>query len=269
MVLHDCYENYNNLTRKPPQMPHPLRRSPAFLGLFLSAFLVSQPVARAVLVIDDFDAFSFLSVGGPPAGGMSNFAAYSTSQALGLERDAVITRDSANSGSVSMDISGSVASQLSYASAPFTSGQLMLSYDGIDGSAGLNPIGLGNIDITQSGANTGLFLRSTSDLGAELVFTIYTDANHFSTATIPILADSSFTFQDYFTPFALFASGGSLGGADFTRVGAITLWLDGSTPGTDVSLETIISAPTPVPEPGSSLLLGLAAMTYLRHRRRA
>jgi hypothetical protein len=221
------------------------------------------------LVIDDFDAFSFLSVGGPPAGAMSNFAAYSTAQALGLERDAVITRDSANSGSVSMDISGSVASQLSYASAPFTSGQLMLSYDGIDGSAGLNPIGLGNIDITQSGANTGLFLRSTSDLGAELVFTIYTDANHFSTATIPIVADSSFTFQDYFTPFALFASGGSLGGADFTRVGAITLWLDGSTPGTDVSLETIISAPTPVPEPSSSLLIGLAAMTYLRHRRRA
>lgn len=223
--------------------------------------------AQAILTIDDFDSFSFLTVSGPPAGPMSNFASYTTAQALGGERDAMISRLSSNSGAVSMDISGSVASQLSYASAPFTSGSLFLSYDGVDGVSAFNPEGLGGIDITQSGANTGIFLRSTSDLGAELTFTIYTTADYVSTVTIPIAADPTFTFTDYFMPFSSFSDIGSLGGADFADVGAITLFLDGSTPGTDVSLETVIATATPVPEPGGCLLVTMAGFVALRRRR--
>ena len=223
--------------------------------------------AQAILTIDDFDTFSFLTVSGPPAGPMSNFASYTTAQALGGERDAMISRLSSNSGAVSMDISGSVASQLSYASAPFTSGSLFLSYDGVDGVSAFNPTGLGGIDITQSGSNTGIFLRSTSDLGAELTFTIYSTADFVSTVTIPIAADPTFTFTDYFMPFSTFTSIGSLGGADFANVGAITLFLDGSTPGTDVSLETVIASATPVPEPGGRFLVAMAGFVALRRRR--
>lgn len=238
-------------------------------SLWLSiALLTITMTCRAEVVIDDFATYQTLSVGGPPAGPLSDFVTQTTLEAIGGERDVYLERTSANAGTVAMDVSGSVASQLSYASAPFTSGNLLLTYDGNDGSSALNPTGLGGVDLTQLGANTGVFLRATSDLGSILTFTIYTDATHFSTASIAIGADPTFTFQDYFTPFTSFAAGG-IGGADFTSVGAISLLLNGATQGTDVSLETVVAAPTPVPEPTGALLIAAAGLFFhLRRRNR-
>jgi len=221
--------------------------------------------AQAVLIIDDFDTYSSLTVTGPPSGPMSTFAAYSTTEAIGGERDVFIERTSNNSGAVATDISGSFASQLSYASAPFTTGNLLLSYDGSDASSALNPTGLGGIDFTQSGINTGIFLRSASDLGASITMTILSDANHSSFYTLSIAADPSFSFFDYFAPFSSFTSSGALGGANFSSVGAFTLLLSGNTAGTDVSLDTVVAAP--VPEPGSSLLLLTTGLAFLVRRR--
>jgi large repetitive protein len=233
--------------------------------LFCSLFsLVLCPSAEAIVVIDDFDTYSYLNVTGPPAGPASLFSTYTTTESIGGERDVFIERTSANSGAVAMDISGSVASQLSYASAPSTSGNLLLVYDGTDGLNTLNPIGLGGVDLTQLGANTGVFLRSASDLGASITFTIYTDADHFSVVTMPIAADPSFTFTDYYTDFTSFSAAGVSGGADFTNVGAISLSLNGSTAGTDVSIETVVAS---VPEPGSCFLIFTAGMAVLLRRK--
>jgi hypothetical protein len=232
----------------------------------MSAFCLQE--ARADVIIDDFDTYQSITVAGPPAGPASTFASQLTLEALGGERDVMLARTSSNSGAVAVDISGSVVSQLSYASAPFTTGGLLLVYDGVDGSATLNYTGLGGLDLTQSGVNTGILLRSVSDLGSSLTFTIYTDATRFSTATLPILADPSFTFADYFTPFLSFTALGVNGGANFANVGAITLELDGSTAGTDVSLETIAAAPTPVPEPAGAFLIACAGLSLILRRGR-
>jgi hypothetical protein len=236
--------------------------NPLFFG-FLFA-LALGPRAEAIVVIDDFDTYSFLNVTGPPSGPASLFSSYTTSESIGGERDVFIERTSANSGAVAMDISGSVLSQLSYASAPSTSGNLRLVYDGLDGLSALNPTGLGGVDLTQSGVNTGVFLRSASDLGASITFTVYTDADRFSVVTVPIAADPSFTFMDYYTDFTSFSPAGSSGGASFTNVGAITLELNGSTAGTDVSIQTVVAS---VPEPGSCFLIFAAGMALLLRRK--
>lgn len=230
--------------------------------LCLFALYVSP--AEAIVVIDDFNASYSLTIPSSPTGATSLFASNVTSEAIGGERDIYIERTTANSGAVSMDVSQSLASQLSYASAPFTSGNLLLVYDGSDNSSILNPIGLGGIDITQARLNTGIFLRSASDLGSSITFSIYTDADHYSMLTMPIAANPSFAFSDYFATFATFSNMGTLGGADFTNVGAISLLLDGSTAGTDVSIETVVAT---VPEPGSCLLIFSAGLMMLFRRK--
>ena len=230
----------------------------------LSLFALFDSSAEAIVVIDDFNSSYSITIPGttPGATGVDSFTA--TSEAIGGERDIYLERTTGNSGAVSMDISQSLASQLSYASAPFTSGNLLLVYDGMDGSSILNPTGLGGIDITQGGLNTGIFLRSASDLGSNITFSIYTDADHFSLLTMPINANPSFAFTDYFASFNLFSSMGSMGGADFTNVGAISLLLDGSTAGTDVSIATVIAT---VPEPGSCILIFSAGLMLLMRRK--
>jgi hypothetical protein len=227
--------------------------------------LLSLP-AEGIVVIDDFNASYSLTIPGTTPGVTSLFAASGTAEAIGGERDIYIERTTSNSGAVSMDVSQSLASQLSYASAPFTSGNLLLVYDGMDNSSILNPTGLGGIDITQSGVNTGIFLRSASDLGSSITFSIYTDADRWSMLTMPIAANPSFAFTDYFATFTTFTNMGSMGGADFMNVGAISLLLDGSTAGTDVSIETVVAT---VPEPGSCLLLFSAGLMLLFRRKSA
>jgi large repetitive protein len=239
-----------------------MSRFPLFLPLL--ALLCSR--VEAIVVIDDFNASYSLTIPGSNPGVTSLFASNATSEALGGERDIYIERTSGNSGAVSMDVSQSLASQLSYASAPFTTGNLLLVYDGADNSSILNPTGLGGIDITQSGINTGIFLRSASDLGSSITFSIYTDADRWSMLTLPIAANPSFAFTDYFGTFTSFTSMGAMGGADFMNVGAISLLLDGSTAGTDVSIETVVAT---VPEPGGCLLIFSAGLMLLFRRKSA
>ena len=173
---------------------------------------------------------------------------------LGGERDALINRTSGNAGSVEYDVNLSVAGALSYASGSFTSGNALISYDGNDNDASnLNHTGLGGADITGGLVNNQFRIMATSDLGADVTFTVYTDATSCSSGMISVPADPTFTFVEFLIPFASLTTGaGCSGGATFTNVGAVTMFIDGSTEATDVAIElfeTIGDIPTPTPTP--------------------
>ena len=227
--------------------------------VFGAAFMV-----KADLVIDPFNSYQSLSTAGPPAGVKTAFSSISDPVVLGGERDVWLSRNSANSGSVSVDVNGSFTGALAYASSPATTGNAVISYDGADGVSGLNYTGLGGIDLTQAGANYGLALGTTSDNGASALFTIYTDATHYSTYTVPVASDFTFTFTRYFVNFNDFVPAGGAGGVDFTNVGAITIGLDGNTnPGTDIGVDYFLAT---VPEPSGSLLILASGMILLLKR---
>ena len=239
----------------------PLRRLPALILLALS------PIAWADLMIDDFSASQYFSVSGAPSGYKSAFNSVADLAILGGERDAFLERTSTNSGSISMDVNGSFTDAMAYASSPATSGRAIITYDGTDGSSAFNPTGLGGVDLTLGGQYHGLNIHTTSDIGASVTFTIYTDATRYSTYTLPVLADPTFTFVDYFVNWTSFTTGaGAASGADFTNVGAITLTMDGTTnPGTDIGIDYFAAS---VPEPSGAVLLGTVGLLWLGRRRR-
>ncbi len=239
-----------------------MKNLPKLTTIALFLFATS---ARAELLIDVFDAAQTVSVSGAPLGPKSIFDSITAPGILGGERDVFLQRTSANSGSISVDVDGSFAGALAYASSPATTGSALMTYDGTDGASGINFTGLGGIDLTQAGLNLGINLSTTSDNGASVTFTIYTDATHFSLFTVPVLADPTFTFTDYFVDFASFVPTGADGGANYTNVGAITVLLDGtSNPGTDIGIDYFAAS---VPEPAGSLLVLCAGLFWMMRRR--
>ena len=234
--------------------------------LMATTLLLVASGARADILIDSFIDFQDVSISGGPVGFKSNWATQTAVSILGGERDLYVERTSANSGSISMDVDGSFPGALAYASSPATLGRGIITYDGTDGSNGINYTGLGGVDLTASGQYLGVALSTTSDVGAVVRFTIYTDETHFSTFSSSILADPTFTFQSYFTRFSDFTDSGVDGGADFTNVGAITVELDGSShPGTDVGIDYFAAT---VPEPSGAMLIFCSGMLLMFRDRR-
>ena len=234
--------------------------------ILLAAIVLTNAVSlQADVIIDPFNGYQTLSASGTPAGPKNAFASLTDPIVLGGERDVWLSRTSSNSGSVSMDVDGSFNGALAYASSPATSGYALITYDGTDGSSALNYTGLGGIDLTQSGVNTGVAIGTTSDIGAAATFTVYSDATHYSTYNVPVLADIDFNFTRYFATFSSFTTGaGAAGGADFTNVGAITLKLDGTAnPGTDIGVDYFVAT---VPEPSGSMLILSAGLVFILRR---
>ncbi len=81
------------------------------LWLSITLLTIAMP-CRAEVVIDDFATYQTLSVGGPPAGPLSDFVTQSTLEAIGGERDVYLERTSANAGTVAMDVSGELEKRL-------------------------------------------------------------------------------------------------------------------------------------------------------------
>lgn len=235
-----------------------MRSLAALLGI--SLFLVVS-TASADIFIDGFSDFQDVSVSGMPIGPKSTTDFLSGAAILGAERDIFLERTSSNGGSVSVDVNSSFADAMAFASSPATTGRGLITYDGVDGNNALDYEGLGGVDLTGSGQYYGLTLHSTSDLGATIRFTIYTDALHYSTYTLPVLADPTFTFARYFADFSDFTDAGLSGGADFSNVGAIVMELDGTShPGTDIGFDYFAAT---VPEPSGALLLLCAGMLLI------
>lgn len=129
--------------------------------------LLTVTSTRAAVIIDSFDPTSqSVSVAGAPAGFKQAQSVLTAPEVLGGERDITVQRLSSNSGFVSADANLSDPSRFAYASGPATDGRAIVLWDGI-GSAGL-----GGFNLSQSGANVGIFFYVASDLGATLTLDI-------------------------------------------------------------------------------------------------
>ena len=224
------------------------------LGVLVLGMAIAAGPAGAVIVIDDFDTQQVLQIaGGSGAASVSDVVA--APDVVGGERDAVATRQMGG-GFVDLlaNPSGSDSS-LSFALGA-SPGGAQIVWDGPDGNAEtLESDGLGGIDLTEGGANTGLWVIARSDLTTELVFTITGASGGVSDATLAL--SPSPAFQRLFLPFSAFATPEL-----FADAGSLSLELSGE-PGLDVQLASIA-----VPEAsGTGVALAvLAALTLCRRR---
>lgn len=225
-----------------------------------------QPVPAAV--IDLFSApqdpvsVVLPNPGSPPA---SSSSSMSDPGILGLERDIIVNVNVAGGFQSGISASVSNGSLLYSTTGSFgASGSAQIQWDGVDGSAALNPVGLGGIDLT-SGSQTAFRLVVQSTIaGANLGLTVYSDAIRASSITFQtgmVLAS-----QDFFLRYSDFTP--VLGtGADFSNVGAVTFtrFYGAADPVRFDGLETV----TMVPEP-SVVSFGalVAALGLVRRRRR-
>lgn len=102
-----------------------------------------------------------------------------------------------------------------------TRGEVALFWDGADASIALDPDGLGGLDLTDGGLNSGFLLSFGMVSGAfEILTEVYTDAGNVSRA-----AAVAGTGGDLILSFSDFEDVGSSGGADFSSVGAVVVRL--------------------------------------------
>ena len=195
-----------------------------------------QQALAAPVVIDDFDTGTLQEHVLFCCSDTAN-STNSNAGSLGGERDMVATLLGGTSG-VQVAAADPSLSTLDHYQSPSVTGQLTVTWDGPDGASTLNPTGLGGVDFTGAGSNSGLQVQIVSASGSgELLFTAYTDGTNYSTATLPLVG--SIANQSFFIPFTDFTvAGGS--GADFTDVGAFTMLIDGSAaPGFQVLIDLL------------------------------
>src|SRR5262249_1509730 len=130
-------------------------------------------------------------------------------------------------GIVRSDVSLSVIDAFSFASEAAL-GSARIIYDG-DSNHGVNTNpGLGSIDLTQGGINTGISTSGLSlDRAITLSFNLYTDSPHESTgkATLPIGQPTPMgtNLAPIFISFADFVPTGGSGGATLSNIHAIEI----------------------------------------------
>ena len=187
----------------------------------------------APITIDDFDA--------PPVqqhvllccSDMAD-SAVANAGSLGGERDIETILLAGTSGVQVVVADDSLGTLEHYQSASVT-GTTSIVWDGVDNDATtLDPTGLGGVDFTDSGSNTGLLIQVQSASGTgDLVFTAYTDGANVSTATLSLSGNTA--NQSFFIPFSSFTAG-----ADFANIGAFEMFIDGSiSPGFQVTLDKL------------------------------
>ncbi len=176
--------------------------------------------------------------------------------------------------------------KLTFSTDDGAAGTGVVQWDGADagaigsGNVGLDVTGLGSIDLTEGGSMTSFALDIlSSDLGFEFVLEIYTDATHWSKATLlssgvstpetHYLLFSDFLLCGAVTPTASITCGaGNTQAADFADVGALQLIIDPN--GGTLSLDMSIDSARTVPEPSVLGLMGagLLAGGFVARRRR-
>ncbi len=166
---------------------------------------------------------------------------------LGGERE---IKAECTSGSCTNQVFASVnGSLLNHAQGPSVYGYTLVTWDGNDNSTAINYTGLG-VDLASGGADRIHIIGIEADHdGSDLIITIYSDADHWSVASImnipefEVPTDLQLLFNSDFSP-----GSGADGPADFTNVGAITLEINGrSVNSLDLSIDLIAAGgPTAV-----------------------
>lgn len=204
-------------------------------ALVASILLVSQ--ATATILIDNFGTLQgpvFRTAPGDV--GVPIGATIIGGGIIGTERD--IRVDLISTTPAGSRITVSVASY-NHSQDAGIRGTSRCVWDGADGDGiAINHTGLGGVDLTDSGAQDALEVHVISaDLMSTIVFEVFTDAGNSSSYLLNLVGGA---FNDiYVIPYASFIT--NLGaGADFTNVGAISMFVDGSTvPSLDVIVDLI------------------------------
>ena len=235
------------------------------LLLAAALFAVQAGVSLAApILIDNFTDPQFFGVG---PGGSNPLTAsqgiVTGANSIGGARNITITRTSGNSFDF---ISTGGIFELNLAAAD--AGSALVIWDG-DTNNTINTTGL-SVDLTDGGTNVAFQLFSRSDLVSPVTITVYSGANASSfTYNTPGLGFGLVPFTETFLYFSNFTTIAGTG-ADFTNVGAITLFIDSSAlsrAGADTQIDLI--GAVPVPEPSTMLLSGLAiaALGFVRRKR--
>ncbi|MBL8828840.1 MAG: DUF11 domain-containing protein [Planctomycetaceae bacterium] len=198
-------------------------------GTDMATIVVSAQNAAGQVgrMIDSFDSTT-QSVTGTSIGVRTDAASMSAPESIGGERDLYANLTSV-SGAISLNANAFNQHLLEFTSTALGRGQRIVTWDGVDGSSNLNGSGLGNLDLTNAGANTALRVSIGADIaGGRATFRIYSDAGNMSSATVDIPVTGGGGTVEVLLPFSSFqiASGS---GANLTRVGAIQLEITSDT----------------------------------------
>lgn len=175
------------------------------------------------LVLDTFNTTQQVVNASFP-GATPNSSALAAPEAIGAERDVFVD---ATSGTVSVAANGTPKpGELVFDVGAGANGKRVVSYDGVDGSSNLNPIGLNNLDLTASGTANAFRFQIGGEPGTRLIIRVHSGAN-VSTREVPIpTTPGANATSDLIVPFSDFASSAG-SGANFAAVGAIELEVTG------------------------------------------
>ena len=143
---------------------------------------------------------------------------------IGGARDILVARTS-GLGTVVADVDTSVLNSFAYSSGASTRGTALIQWDGNDGSCTLNPTGLGDISLAPDDG-IAMFVQQV-DLNGVVQMRIYTDGSNYSTFNYVIPTAIGAPGRLLYFPFEQFTAVGL--GADFAHVGAIEVFVDGTT----------------------------------------
>ena len=215
------------------------------VSLMVASILLLLQLAYPVLadpgtIIDSFDVTQALT---QTTQGSTSGVADGTTGLLGGERDIVLTKTNDLAGSVTVWVNRDNNSKLSHSQDSNVTAETLVTYDGNDNNATtLAPNGLGGQDLTENGTNNAFHLEIVSaDFETTITITVYTDyVTKCSSLGLdtPSGWEADYPPQSLIFPFAKFTQGsGCSSPAVFTDVGAITLFIEGDTPATDLTFE--------------------------------
>lgn len=238
-----------------------LLKTPVYCALAAMPMALATS-ASAELVIDDFDGSTQVVASSVTGTGVDAANQVVDGLVLGGERDMAAASSLTVLGTVSVVGDG----VLNFSNSPVTQGIVELSYDGADGSSGLDLDGLGGIDLTDGGTlDAFAFTLFFADFEVDYLITVYdTNANSSGfQGTLPTGISGGGDEVEIISPFASFTDGGTP--ADFTDVGTITLAFVAKEPAADITIDNFRA----VPEPTSVALLLAGGALLARRRRRA
>ncbi|MEI8375696.1 MAG: SpaA isopeptide-forming pilin-related protein [Planctomycetota bacterium] len=176
------------------------------------------------------DSFSSTSqyVSGSLHGGKTGTSSQPAPDAIGGHRNLYVQLTSAK-GSVSLGANSDFPGLIDFASGSASNGIFWVNWDGNNGNAAvLNPTGLGQVDITSQDTSTGIRLTIAADHdNGFIMLKVFSDASNWSWTSVPISNTSDGSLSDsQFAAFSDFTIGGGTG-ANFSKVGAIQLAING------------------------------------------
>jgi hypothetical protein len=227
-------------------------------GLAVAALPVAlATTAHAALDIDRFEAEQILVLG--LGGADAAFSSVAAPEALGGERDASIQRIAGNEPADLLVNPTGNDRLLSCSAGPSSSVEWVIVWDGADGVATVDETGLGGIDLTQGGANTGFLVRVLTDVAASLQIEL-TDMVGGSTSGELVLPGGDAGLVSRFLPFSEFDEPGIA-----ANVGSVSLTLSGEA-GLDAQMDFVrVTAPEPA---GAGVVAACALLVLARRRGR-